>query len=178
MVVLTNIDFLYEPCIFWRYSFVSWLQWPDCMDISRWIVCIHFWGYVVCSGRWKTDITWTAVLPERAVYSAITKNWPKYRARVFYDFYLTEFEWNWKKKTMKMSQRCHFDRACRSVHVTRAYKQAPFAQLSYSYWAELQLVIATRFSKLLRQRCASGRNEPSCVKTVLTMGPGYWIQKC
>ena len=35
------------------------------------------------------------------------------------------------KKTMKIAQRSHFDRSCRSVHVTRACKQAPLAQLSW-----------------------------------------------
>ena len=32
-----------------------------------------------------------------------------------------------KKKTMNIAQRSHFDRSCRSVHVTRACKQAPLA---------------------------------------------------
>ena len=52
VVVLTNVDLLYEPCIFWRYSFFSWFQWPDCMDVSRWIVWIHFWGlFVAIDGK-------------------------------------------------------------------------------------------------------------------------------
>ena len=46
--------------------------------------CMHSFLRFVCSDRWKIDITWTAMLPERELYFAITKNWPKYRARVFY----------------------------------------------------------------------------------------------
>ena len=34
------------------------------------------------------------------------------------------------KKTINISHRSHFDRSCRSVHVTRACKQALLAQLS------------------------------------------------
>ena len=52
----------------------------NCMDL-----CLSF----VCSDQWKIDITRAAMMPEREVYFAITKNWPKYRARVFYDFYPT-----------------------------------------------------------------------------------------
>ena len=40
-----------------------------------------------------------------------------------------------EKKTMNIPQWSHFDRSCRSVHVTRACKQAPLAQLSW-WWAE------------------------------------------
>ena len=40
-----------------------------------------------------------------------------------------------EKKTMNIAQLSHFDRSCRSVHVTRACKQALLAQLSWQ-WAE------------------------------------------
>ena len=51
--------------------------------------CMDSFLRLLFSDRWKVDITGTAMLLERELYFAITKNWPKYRAPVFYDFYLT-----------------------------------------------------------------------------------------
>ena len=48
-----------------------------------------------------------------------------------------------EKKTMNIAQRSHFDRSFRSVHVTRACKQAPLAHS----WADNELNVTSRLQQ-------------------------------
>ena len=150
----------------------SWVQWPDCMDVSRWIfyglifeVCLlrsmENWYYMNCNAARKRSVLCNHKELAKISRSSILR-------------FLSYLIWvELEKKTMNIAQRSYFDISCRSVHVNK---------LRSLIWADNELnvtflVTATRFFKLLRQRYASGRNEPICAKTFLTMGHGYCIQK-
>ena len=122
VVVLTNVDFFYEPCIFWRYSFFSWLQWTDCMDVSRLIVWIHFWGlFVAIDGKLILHELQCCQKEKCTLQSQrIAQN---IALEYFTIFFLPNLS-RTGKKMMNIAQSSYFDRSCRSVHVTRVGKQA------------------------------------------------------
>ena len=114
--VLAKVDLLYEPCIFWRYRFFSWLQWLDCMDVSRWIVWIHFWRlFVAIDGKL---ILHELQYCQKEKCTLQSQGIGQNIALEYFTIFSLPTLSKIGKKMMNIAQRSHFDRSCRSVHVT------------------------------------------------------------
>ena len=71
------------------------------------------------------------MLPEREVYTLQLQRIGQNIAFEYFTIFILPNLSTTGKKTMNIVQRSLSDRSCRSVHVTRACKQAPLAQLSW-----------------------------------------------
>ena len=92
--------------------------------------CMDSFLRFVCSDRWKIDVLHELQCCQKEKCTLQSQRIGQNIALEYFSIFILPNLSRTEKKTMNIAQHSHFDRSCRSVHVTRACKQAPPAQLS------------------------------------------------